>query len=103
MVIFCFGGAGMSVEEEVDDSASDKLSSSSSSSSSGPFFVDLVFGWAVWNRLSEEGRAAGSTARSFPFPLLFELDVFVCLSVMVSDTMNIVELDLPRKTSLYPS
>jgi len=88
MVIFCLGGAGMSVEEEVEDSASDALSSSFSSSSSWPFFVDLDFGWAVWNRLSEEGRAVGSTARSFPFPLLFELDVFV---YPISDGLGHIE------------
>jgi hypothetical protein len=75
-VIFCFGGAGISLEEDEDESSdsSESISSSSSDSGSGldlDFEVDLEGGWEVWNRLSDEGRVSGSVARSFPFPFGF--------------------------------
>ena len=77
IVIFCFGGAGISFEEEASES-SDSASESSSDSGSGlDFDFVLVGGWEVWNRLSDEGRVSGSVARSFPFPLIFfEDDAF---------------------------
>lgn len=75
MVIFCFGGSGTSTEmdddEEVDDSASDSASSSASSPCS-----TVDFGWAVWNRLSDEGSAVGSVARCFPFPFSLRVAAF---------------------------
>jgi hypothetical protein len=76
-VIFCFGGAGISLEEDEDESSdsSESISSSSSDSGSGSAFdlvdFDLVGGWEEWNRLSDDGRVSGSVARSFPFPLTF--------------------------------
>ena len=77
IVIFCFGGAGISFEEEASES-SDSASESESDSGSGlDFDFDLEGGWEVWNRLSDEGRVSGSVARSFPFPLTFlEDDAF---------------------------
>jgi hypothetical protein len=76
IVIFCFGGAGISWEDDEDESSdsSESISSSSSDSNSGLDFAldfDLEDGWEVWNRLSDDGRLSGSTARSFPFPLTF--------------------------------
>jgi len=77
IVIFCFGGAGISFEEEASES-SDSASESESDSGSGlDFDFVLVGGWEVWNRLSDEGRVSCSVARSFPFPLTFlEDDAF---------------------------
>jgi len=73
IVIFCFGGAGILLDDE-DESSDSSESSSISESDSGSglgFDFDLVGGWEVWNRLSDEGRVSGSVARSFPFPLTF--------------------------------
>jgi hypothetical protein len=84
IVIFCFGGAGISFEEDASES-SEPASESESDSGSGSgldldlvdFEVDLV-GWEVWNKLSDEGRVSGSVARSFPFPFDFlDVDAFV--------------------------
>jgi hypothetical protein len=77
IVIFCFGGAGISFEEEASES-SDSASESESDSGSGlDFDFDLEGGWEVWNKLSDEGRVSGSVARSFPFPFdFFEDDAF---------------------------
>jgi hypothetical protein len=75
IVIFCFGGAGISLEDDEDESSDSSESISSSSSDSGSAFdlvdFDLVGGWEVWNRLSDDGSVSGSVARSFPFPLTF--------------------------------
>ena len=79
IVIFCFGGAGILLDDE-DESSDSSESSSISESDSGSglgFDFDLVGGWEVWNRLSDEGRGSGSVARSFPFPLdFFDVDAF---------------------------
>ena len=78
-MIFCIGGAGMLLDDE-DESSESSESSSISESDSGSGLelnFDLVDGWDVWNRLSDEGRASGSVARSFPFPLaFFDVDAF---------------------------
>ena len=74
-MIFCFGGVGISFEEDASES-SESASESESDSGSGLDF-DLEGGWEVWNRLSDEGRVSGSVARSFPFPFdFFEDDAF---------------------------
>ena len=73
-MIFCFGGSGMATEvdddEDVEDSASDSTSLSSSSWARCP----LDLGWAVWNRLSDEGSAVGSVALAFPLPFSLWVD-----------------------------
>ena len=84
IVIFCFGGAGMLLDDEEESSDSSESSSISESDSGSGLDFDfdvVVGGWEVWNRLSDEGRVSGSVARSFPFPFDFlDVDAFAYAS-----------------------
>ena len=76
-MIFCFGGVGISFEEDASESSESASESESDSGSGLDFDFDLEGGWEVWNRLSDEGRVSGSVARSFSFPFdFFDVDAF---------------------------